>query len=274
MMKRRFLHSILAISVLAVCSMDASGQSKYLQRAEKKLEKGDTVKAIKKLNKYIEKHPKDADIYLLRAKLKIDQGDYDPAMVDLNSYCSLIPTCTEASYWKGIVRYKQSDYKGAIEHLSAYTSNYKHAEAWIYLGLSHMWLQHYELAMNSFQRSLELDPTQVMAYYNAGISAFRIGRADQAVSNLSRAHELAPNDTDITLALANALTLQESFQKSIDVLQGISTNDAAYPKALYNIAVNYYRMDKESDACEWWEKAEAAGHLNAEDSIKRYCEEK
>lgn len=254
--------------------LELSAQSKYLARAERKLAKGDTVKAIKKLNKYIEKHPKDADIYLMRAKLKVERGDYDPAMVDLNNYCSLIPACIEATYWKGIARYKQHDYNGAIEHLSAYTSNFKSAEAWVYLGLSHMWLQHYELAMNAFQRSLELDPTQVTAYYNAGVSAFRIGRAEQAISYLKRAHEHAPDDTDITLALSNSLTLAEGFKESIALLKQIDANSPAYTKAVYNIAVNYYRMDDVVEACNWWQKAKEAGHLNAEDSIKRYCEEK
>ena len=265
---------LCTISLLFIVNLQGQAQSKYVVKVHKYLAAGDTVKAIKNLNKYISKKPELAELYLKRAKLKIDRGDYDPAMVDLNSFCSLNRICGEAEYLKGIVRFKQRDYNGAIAHLSEYTKIRDHAQAWFYLALSHMWLQNYPLAINGFQKSIQIDGNQPLAYYNAGLASFYTDNFSNAAMFFEKALELSPNDTDIKIARANALMQQKLYTESNALLREISIGDKNYPAALYNIGVNYFNLNEKDLACDYWVQAKEIGHLQAEDATERHCEKR
>jgi len=262
------------ITFLFVFNAQSQAQSKYVLKVDKYLTAGDTSKAIKKLNQYITKRPELAELYLKRAKLKIDRGDYDPAMVDLNSFCSLNRICGEAEYLKGLVRFKQRDYNGAIAHLSEYTKIKDHANAWFYLALSHMWLQNYPLAINGFQKSIQINKNQPLAYYNAGLASFYSDNFSNAAIFFSNALELSPNDTDIKIARANALMQLKMYAESNTVLREISIGDKNYPAALFNIGVNYFNLNEKDLACDYWVQAKEIGHLQAEDATQRHCEKR
>ncbi len=262
------------ISLLSVINLQSQAQSRYVVKVDKYLAGGDTVKAVKKLNKYISKKPEFAELYLKRAKLKIERGDYDPAMVDLNSFCSLNRICGEAEYLKGIVRFKQHDYNGAIVHLSEYTKIRDNSTAWFYLALSHMWLQNYSLAINGFQKSIQLEANQPLAYYNAGLASFYTDNFSNASMFFAQALELSPNDTDIKIAHANALMQQKQYAESNALLREITIGDKNYPAALFNIGVNYFNLNEKDLACDYWVQAKKIGHLQAKDATQRHCEKR
>lgn len=260
--------------VLLLTSSNSVAQSKYAQKVDKYLSTGDTAKALKKLNKFIAKKPEATDLYLKRAKLKMERGDYDPAMVDLNSFCSLNRICGEAEYLKGLVRFKQHDYNGAIAHLSEYTKMKDHAPAWFYLALSHMWLQNYPLAINGFQKSIDIDGNQPLAYYNAGLASFYSDNFANAALLFAKALELTPNDSDIKIARANALMQLKKFAESNTLLREVGMEDKNYRIALFNIGVNYFSLNEKDLACDYWVQAKELGHLQAEDATERHCEKR
>ncbi len=269
------IRSILWIFIVLLFSTSNSvAQSKYAQKVDKYLSTGDTAKALKKLNKFIAKKPESTDLYLKRAKLKMERGDYDPAMVDLNSVCSLNRICGEAEYLKGLVRFKQHDYNGAIAHLSEYTKMKDHAPAWFYLALSHMWLQNYPLAINGFQKSIDIDGNQPLAYYNAGLASFYSDNFANADLLFAKALELTPNDSDIKIARANALMQLKKFAESNTLLREVGMEDKNYRIALFNIGVNYFSLNEKDLACDYWVQAKELGHLQAEDATERHCEKR
>jgi len=259
--------------VLFSCTITTvHAQSKHLIKVEKKLAKGDTNKALKKLNKYLDKHPSEAALYLKRAKLKIERGDLDPAMADLNSFCSLNKICGEADMWKGIVLYKQGNYLAAIERLSDYTRvKTSDGEAFLYLGLAHVWLQNYTIALQALERAGELDPSNDLAWYNSGLSAFYSEDYAAAEGFFLRATEANAEDSDYLMALSNTYRARENFEKSNAILSLIKAGDRNYASALFNSAVNHYHQDDLAAACSLWEEAKEAGHLKAEDNLRQYC---
>lgn len=246
-------------------------QGKEVQKVDKLLIKKDTSKALKKLNRYIEKRPGQSDLYLKRAHLKLNRGDLEPAMVDLNTFCSINKVCGEADLLKGIIRFKQGDYNGAIAYLSVYTNKKEDPDAWFYLAQSHMWLQNYQVAINAFNRSIALRPMEVSAIYNAGLCAYYASNYSDADSLFEAASALDPSDMDIQLARGLALLRAGKHIESNVLLRTIGEVAPQYPAALYNIAVNYYNLDEFELACEYWKKAMGLGHLQAESSRERYC---
>jgi len=265
-----FLCTSLLLMVMSPCT----AQQKALEKVSKYIAAGDTARALKLLNRQIEKQPAEAPLYLERAKIKLDRRDFDPAMIDLNTYCSLRETCGEASFLKGLILYRQGNYHGAIEHFSAFSREQESVTAWFYLGLSHMALQHYQVAVHSFEKAIQADPDDVKAWYNAGVCAFRNEDYAVADSLLSRAMEIAPTDTDVLLARALTLNKRADYPGSNTLLQQLLEIAPSNHSALYNIGVNYYSMDEWDLACDHWRQAEQAGSQAAEVAISDYCEGK
>lgn len=266
-------HTLLLLMIGLSFSF-ASAQESYIAKVDKILEKGDTAKAVKKLNGFIMKNPKSTDLYLKRAKLKLERGDLEPAMVDLNSHCSLNKECGEADLLKGIIRFKQGDYSGAIAYLSTYTQEHDRAEAWSYLGQSHMWLQNYPVAVNAFRKAIAIQPKDVSSIYNAGLSAYYNEYFGLADSFFVAALAIAPEDGDIMLAHGLTLLRSGNHIESNKVFRTFEEDSPHYANALYNIGVNYYNLNEKSLACDYWTRSMEQGHMKAESSKQQYCRKK
>ncbi|MEZ4721929.1 MAG: tetratricopeptide repeat protein [Flavobacteriales bacterium] len=250
-------------------------QDKVDKKILKYFVKGDTAKAIAYLNKHIQKKPESAELYLKRARIKIQRGDLDPAMVDLNSFCSINKSCGEASYLKGLIRYRQKDYNGAISHLSDYSRVFdKDANGWLYLGLSHLQLKNFQLAINAFERTLQINAKQYQAAYNAGLCAYNNEDFELAVRYFTMAIDIKPNDISPQIGLALAQTAMAKYTESNQTLNIALALDAQNAPVLYNMGVNFYNLDQLNKACEQWKKAAALSNLAAESALERYCEGK
>ncbi len=51
--------------------------------------------------------------------------------------------------------------------------------------------------MAALQRSIDLDPDLAVAWYNRGLLRYHLEDLPGAVADLERAHELAPENTDV-----------------------------------------------------------------------------
>ena len=78
------------------------------------------------------------------------------------------------------------------------------AAAWSGIGHAHLQLQQYDLAADSYQTALRLDPENGPALMGSGILALRQGQAGQAVAQLAHAVKADANDVNV-LILAEAL---------------------------------------------------------------------
>lgn len=252
----------------------SNGQSPQIVKVDKHLAKGDTSKAMKKLNRFIEKADKQPDLYLYRAQLKMNRGDLEPAMVDLNTFCSLNKVCGEADLFKGIIRFKQGDYNGAIAFLSIYASKHNDERAWHYLAQSHMWLQNYPVAINAFKRAIKSSPEDVASIYNAGLCAYYAEQYELSDSLFAEGEKLSPDDLDIRLGRGLALLRKGDHINSNKLFRTFEVGEKHYSKALYNIGVNYYHLNEKDLACQYWSNAIKLGHLQAEEARQRHCGKK
>jgi TolB-like protein/DNA-binding SARP family transcriptional activator/Flp pilus assembly protein TadD len=72
-----------------------------------------------------------------------------------------------------------------------------HSGAYYQLGLLAQTREKYESALQSYARSIELNPSMPFAYANLGISLTRIGRAGEAMPHLRYAMRLSPKDPSL-----------------------------------------------------------------------------
>ncbi len=268
------MRSFLLVLFVVLCSSNSFGQSRHRKKPMKHFAAGDTVKAMTILNQKIDKHSDIADLYLYRGKIKLERNDLNAAMADFNTFCSLNSTCGEAGYLKSWILYKQGNYRAAVEQLSEQTRTRPTAEAFLYLGLSHIQLKNYGPALGAFEKSLELDPTNYLATYNTGLAAYRESQFSLAQHYFEQATNILPSDYDAWYGLGltqNAGGYLEESNKSYRQALAITPEDGG---SLFNIGVNYFGLGDLEQACSYWGKAEAAGNLAATPSLERHCQEK
>ena len=70
-------------------------------------------------------------------------------------------------------------------------------------GLEHLEQGHPELAVDCFERAIDLDPNVSQAFYNRALCYEVIGNFALALADFSQTAELDPNDTDAYLGKAN-----------------------------------------------------------------------
>ncbi|MBN1816269.1 MAG: tetratricopeptide repeat protein [Sedimentisphaerales bacterium] len=94
------------------------------------------------------------------------------------------------------------------------------------------------------QKALELDPDNVFAHYDLGYAFLLEGRADEAITHLSRAVALAPNGINMQYnairmhsALARAYGIKGLYGKAIPSLQAVLKLTPENPKIHYDLAV-------------------------------------
>ena len=92
-------------------------------------------------------------------------------------------------------------------------------------------------AADEFQRLVEMAPEDPAGYAGLGLIALRDGRPDDAERWLTSARERAPEDPDLTLALARLRFEYDDFDAARELLADALSQDADHPRALWLLAM-------------------------------------
>ncbi len=84
-----------------------------------------------------------------------------------------------------------------------------------------------EEAVRELQETVRADPMDSDAHYQLGLALERLERHDQAVHHLRTAHDLAPNDLDVRLALGWSYVQAERPSKAHALLRSIDSEALA-----------------------------------------------
>ncbi len=263
----------LCLTVIALClAISGTAQENKLKKLDKILAKGDTSKATYKLNSWIEKDPEFAPFYWERAMLKLHKGDYQPALVDLNSYTSLGGTEERADYYRGLIQMNQGNLRGALrfleKHLKSHPDDFKAHQK---RGQCLLEMKRYEESLSAYSEALTIRPYHPSALYNTGLSAFYAEHHSLADSLFNRAHNASPLDPDILLAMGLNLNKMRDYEQSAKMLKKLTTLTTENERAWYNLGVNYYFMDRGTEACEAWKRGDELGSLPAKQAYAKYC---
>jgi tetratricopeptide (TPR) repeat protein len=174
-------------------------------------------------------------------------------------------------------------------------------------GIENVKANRYEEGLDYFNRVIEQDPDNPMAYYNRGYCYYSMKEYDKAVTEFDKAIELNPRDSVSYLYKGIIRYFQQDFQGSIELYnkaleiypryslvfynRGISKGqlkdyegaiedfnlclnyDPDFPDALYNRGLAWYFSKNPQKACEDWKKAKALGLLEANEAVRIYCKE-
>jgi arylsulfatase A-like enzyme len=122
--------------------------------------------------------------------------------VDLSLKCHYMiqmkPDFAAPYFYLGTMAFNDQRFAQVIEYFTKYM-NLAPAEPMVLnrLGLSYGHLGQPDEALNYFEMAIEAFPDNMQAYYNKAKGCYLMGRMDEALSNIKKAQQLAPDNKDI-----------------------------------------------------------------------------
>ena len=180
---------------------------------------------------------------------------YDEGLAAITRAINLAPRAAWYSN-RGVLYQDQQKYKLALDDYNkAIELNPNHANAYVNRGVLYKDLQKYDLALSDYSKAIDINPNDANAYYNRGNLYYNQQKYELALSDYNKAIELNPNHAN---AYVNRGVLYKDLQKYDLALSDyskaidINPNDA---NAYYNRGNLYYNQQKYELALSDYSKA-------------------
>jgi tetratricopeptide (TPR) repeat protein len=167
-----------------VVHADHLGASTYIEKGWSLISLGDHGGAIQSLQKALQLAPGDTQAESLLGWAQMLHEDYDDALQTFSKVLMKEPANSLARINVGYICLKKRIFGEAIEHLSKAIrlDNDKKATlyAHFYLGLVYLQREMFEDAQTFFEKTLQLGPNLIEAYYELGRACWFAGEEDKA----------------------------------------------------------------------------------------------
>lgn len=224
----------------------------YFNKGEIEFRIGNFDNAINSFTKSIEFDPSKST-YIYRARAYIQSNKYKQALQDLNKVIEIDSTFEPGYVERGRLKNLLQDYEGAVadftksitlnnNKLDPYYAHYSR-------GLIYMDQGKYELALQDFDRSLELDPTLELGYVARGRLKSKMNRDEDAIADYNKCLQL--NNFNF-YALNSKCTLLQDLNRIDEAIEVVSKAIQIYPDSniFYLQRCNIYISMKKYDEAE------------------------
>ena len=167
----------------------------YIQAFEKGM-KGQLKEAIKDLNQGIQLNPNDPDYFALRGCLKEDLDLLKEAIKDFDQAIELDPSVADAYAARGSIKLRLDQHDESLQDLTkAIELDPSQSHALFARGSLLAKQKRYDESLSDLDKSMALDPHYVVIGVRAEV-LLKMGRKQEAISELERAIEMVNNDSD------------------------------------------------------------------------------
>jgi tetratricopeptide (TPR) repeat protein len=151
---------------------------------------------------------------------KIRQNDFDGALALLKDVLAENPDDPNALYLIGLSYSRKKMYPEAVAALTRVTELVREfAPAEFELAVSYQNLDEKDKALEHYRRTLELDPGNPDAAYNAGLILFERNEVDEALAHFEKALGLRPGDPAYLEMAGRCYINTGDFAKAIEYLE-------------------------------------------------------
>lgn len=239
----KLLFFILILYAGSLHSQD-NKKTDILQQADQYIEAGDYNQALVVLRDFIFNDPLhiEAQEKKINVLLKIDREK--EAYKDINDLLKMYPSSPEYYYLRAVLNFQKEKYVKAIEDFDkAIELNMPKSYVYkVYLnrGMSHFFLQDFDLAESDFNTVISSEPENGAAYHGLGMVNYEQRDYEEAV---------------------------KAFQKSLSV-------DEENAITHFNMAMSYFRLNQKENACYHFNRSCALGNRNACKLVMMECAQK
>jgi tetratricopeptide (TPR) repeat protein len=227
--------------------------------------------ALDRVQKQMDRNPKVAQLWVIRGKIYLAQQNLADAETDLLKAIELDSTL-EAAYVTLAGLYVASNrQEQAIERLTAFTDKTKDVPALMQLATIYEQLKHYDMASNTYEKLLIVNPQFVPALNNlAYLYSEHLAQLDKAYDMAKRAKEVRPEEPHITDTLGWILFKKGRYRDAIPLLQDSANKLPDSPEVQYHLGTTLYMLGQEEPARIALQKAaEAAKDFPGKDEARR-----
>jgi tetratricopeptide (TPR) repeat protein len=126
---------------------------------------------------------------------------------------------------------KLSEYGKKIELLEMFGATLT-SDDYFTSGMNLYYQKKYELSLEAFNKSLELEPDQLLALYNKGILLLKLNRHEEALSFVEQTLGKYPNDLNIFCIKGEILRVLERYEEALNAVERVLKQNAKNINAL------------------------------------------
>jgi tetratricopeptide (TPR) repeat protein len=154
-------------------------------------------KAIEDFGRAIALDPLNIEAYLNRAKMFLSIGDVPHGLADCDKAIEIDPLSSDGYSTRGLFLFLAEREDDALASVNkALSLDGKNAEALCWRGVIYTHaFERYEDAIVDFDKAIEINPGY-SAYYGRATAYYRMGKYKEAISDLTKEIELAPDDAE------------------------------------------------------------------------------
>jgi tetratricopeptide (TPR) repeat protein len=205
--------------------------------------------AMDRLQEFIDKNPKLAQLWGLRGKIYLAQRDFTHAEADLLKAIDLDPKLDAAYLLLAQLYVASNKQDQAIEKLNALVEKNKTVPALTQLAMLQEQRKNFPAARDAYEKLLEIAPNFPLALNNlAVLYSERLGQPDKAYDLATRASEAAPNEPRLADTLGWILFKKGDYGNALRLLQESAGKLPDQPEIQFHAGMAHYMMGEEAPA--------------------------
>lgn len=123
-------------------------------------------------------------------------------------------------------------------------------------GIKYKSLEQYPEAIRSFEKAIQLDPSQAAAYYELAQVYLLDDRAEPAQLAAERAVQLDPENEWYSILLISIYEWQRAYAKQAALYESMLEQSPGNPDYLYDLAITYLQQNKVQKAIDTYDRLE------------------
>jgi tetratricopeptide (TPR) repeat protein len=204
---------------------------------------------LDRVQKLIEKDPKQAQLWALRGKIYEAQGDFTHAEADLLKATELDPNLVPAYLLLAELYVATNRQQQAIEELNKSIEKNKNASALMLLAMIQDGLKNFEAARDAYEKLLTVVPDSSLALNNlAVLYSERLGQLDKAYDLATKAREATPNEPHIADTLGWILFKRGEYGNALRLLDESAGKLPDQPEIQFHAGMAHYMLGDEAAA--------------------------
>jgi len=244
--------NVLARELLeGLISRNVKNLPAYYLLARMETSQGNREEAITIYQSLLTVEPKAVKAAYLAGVLMVDLGEIAEAEKMAADISSRFASSSEGSRLKGIILYTKHKFKEAQVELLKSIKVQPDLTAYYFLGLTYYHNQKLELALNQFQKTLDIAPSFNQARVMVAMTLLKQKRVDDAINEIQKALEFKEDNSQAHNVLGSAYLAQGKYDLAMaEFDRAIALNpnlaSAHLKKGVYNLS-HGHKIEAERD---------------------------
>ena len=215
----------------------------------------DTVRAMKIVNRMIEKFPSYSRFYTRRGLIMEQIDSLTHAIEDISKAVALDSNYFYAFCLRGATYLKKGEYAKAIEDLSTIiVLNPNRAESFYNRGVTYDIMEEYIKAIEDYSKAIAIDPDNSGAFYRRGLAYSKIGEHTEAIEDYSKVIAIDPDNSGAFCSRGLAYSKIGEHTEAIEDYSKVIAIDPDNSGAFYTRGLAYSKIGEHTEAIEDYSK--------------------